>query len=188
MMKPIKRNDQGEQGASGGHGSGPRPLRVLFVCLGNICRSPAAEIVCRAALEREGLTGAVEVDSCGTASYHVGQKPDARMLAALERAGYSYGGHRARVFRRTDFGDFDLIIPQDESNREDLLALARTEDERRRVRRMSSWFADGEYEREVPDPYYGGAAGFDAVVVLLERSMPALMHELRERLAGRLSF
>lgn len=184
----MKRNDQDALGASGGLGPGPRRLRVLFVCLGNICRSPAAEIVCRAALEREGLTGAVEVDSCGTASYHVGQKPDARMLAALERAGYSYGGHRARVFRRDDFREFDVIVPQDESNREDLLALARTEEERQRVRLMSSWFADGEHEHEVPDPYYGGAAGFDAVIALLERSMPALIQELRERLAGRISF
>lgn len=167
-----------EKGQSGG-----RRLRVLFVCLGNICRSPAAEIVCCAALERAGLAAAVEVDSCGTAAYHVGQKPDARMLAALERAGYRYGGHRARVFRRSDFREFDLIIPQDESNREDLLAQARSAEEGRRVLPMSTWFADGESEREVPDPYYGGAAGFDAVVALLERSMPRLVQELRGRLA-----
>lgn len=157
-------------------------LRVLFVCLGNICRSPAAEVVCRAALQQAGLAEVVRVDSCGTAAYHVGQKPDARMLAALERAGYSYGGHRARVFRRADFRDFDLIIPQDESNREDVLALACSPQDCSRVCPMSAWFADGEAVREVPDPYYGGAAGFDAVVALLGRSMPKLMRELRRRL------
>lgn len=159
-----------------------RRLRVLFVCLGNICRSPAAEIVCRAALERAGLAARVQVDSCGTASYHVGQKPDGRMLAALARAGYCYGGHRARAFRLADFREFDLIIPQDDSNGEDLLALARCEEDRSRVLPMRMWFAPGEREREVPDPYYGGAAGFDAVVALLERSMPQLMQELRRRL------
>lgn len=157
-------------------------LRVLFVCLGNICRSPAAEVVCRAALEEAGLSGLVQADSCGTASYHVGQRPDARMRAALERAGLRDVGHRARCFSRADFARFDLIIPQDESNRQDLLALARNDDERSRLVPMSSFFAEGESVKEVPDPYYGGSEGFDEVVGLLKRSMPKLLRELRRRI------
>ncbi len=158
------------------------PMRVLFVCLGNICRSPAAEIVFRTLAERAGLGRALEVDSCGTASYHTGQKPDRRMLAALERAGYAWGGHRARTFGRADFSRFDLIIPQDASNRADILALARNGGDAARVRPMSDWFAPGEPHREVPDPYYGGAEGFDMVVALLERACARLLDELRPRL------
>lgn len=151
------------------------------MCLGNICRSPAAEIVFNAAIKRAGLGERVEADSCGTASYHTGEKPDRRMLAALERAGYSWGGHRARTFGRSDFAQFDLIIPQDDSNKADILALASSEADAAKVRSMSTWFAPGEREHEVPDPYYGGASGFDAVVQLLERSMERLVAELRSR-------
>lgn len=171
--------------ASDAEAAAPRRLRLLFVCLGNICRSPAAEIVCREALARAGLAASVQVDSCGTASYHVGQKPDARMLAALRRAGYAYDGHRARCFRRDDWTRFDVIVPQDASNLADVLALAHGDDERARVLPMSRFFAAEETLREVPDPYYGGAEGFDAVVALLERSMPRLLDELRQRLSLR---
>ncbi len=154
--------------------------RVLFVCLGNICRSPAAEIVFKAAVERAGLKDKVMADSCGTASYHTGEKPDRRMLAALERAGYAWGGHRARTFSPRDFEQFDLIIPQDEANRRDILALAARQEQKAKVRPMSDWFAAGEVEREVPDPYYGGPAGFDAVVQLLERAVQSLVQEMKQ--------
>ncbi len=162
--------------------SKPTPRRVLFVCLGNICRSPAAEIIFRAAVERAGLSHAFEIDSCGTASYHTGQKPDRRMLAALERAGYAWGGHRARTFSRADFSRFDLIVPQDSSNREDILALARNAGDAARVQPMSTWFPQGCREREVPDPYYGGDAGFDAVVSLLEQACAGLLDDLKAEL------
>lgn len=162
--------------------STPAPYRVLFVCLGNICRSPAAEIIFNAVAAQEGLSHLVKADSCGTASYHTGSKPDHRMLAALERAGYNYGGHRARTFRRADFSEFDLIIPQDEYNEQDILSLARHEEDRSRVRGMWQWFAPEESERSVPDPYYGGPAGFDAVVALLTRSMQRLAAELSAKL------
>ncbi len=158
--------------------SKPTPTRVLFVCLGNICRSPAAEIIFRATVERAGVAKCFEIDSCGTAYYHVGQKPDYRMLAALERAGYAWGGHRARAFTRSDFSRFDLIIPQDGHNREDILALARHADDAARVRPMRDWFPDGCREPGVPDPYYGGTEGFDAVVSLLEQSCERLLAEL----------
>ena len=160
--------------------SAPAPYRVLFVCLGNICRSPAAEIIFNAVAAKNGLAGLVKADSCGTASYHTGSKPDHRMLAALERAGYSYGGHRARTFRRADFTDFDLIIPQDEYNERDILALARNEADAAKVRGMWQWFNADETESSVPDPYYGGPAGFDAVVALLTRSMEKLMESTKD--------
>ena len=162
--------------------STPAPYRVLFVCLGNICRSPAAEIIFNAVAAEEGLAGHVQADSCGTASYHTGSRPDRRMLAALERAGYSYGGHRARTFRRADFSEFDLIVPQDEYNEQDILSLSHNSADAARVRGMWQWFAADERERSVPDPYYGGPEGFDAVVALLTRSMRKLVAELKDKL------
>lgn len=159
------------------------PYRVLFVCLGNICRSPAAEIIFNAVAEKAGVSHLFRVDSCGTASYHTGSRPDSRMIAALERAGYRYGGHRARTFRRADFTDFDLIIPQDHSNEEDILCLARHAEDAARVRGMWNWFAENETETSVPDPYYGGPAGFDAVVALLTRSAENLLRELQSKLS-----
>ena len=149
------------------------------MCLGNICRSPAAEVIFNAAVKQAGLSQLIKVDSCGTASYHTGSRPDSRMLAALERAGFAYGGHRARTFRRADFSDFDLIIPQDHCNEEDILALARNSADAAKVRGMWTWFDAGETEKDVPDPYYGGPAGFDAVVALLTRTSANLLAEVR---------
>lgn len=162
--------------------SAASPYRVLFVCLGNICRSPSAEIIFNATVKEAGLQSRIKVDSCGTSSYHTGSKPDARMLAALERAGYTYGGHRARTFRRADFSDFDLIIPQDHANEEDILALARNADDAAKVQGMWNWFAPDETERDVPDPYYGGPAGFDAVVALLSRASARLLASIQQKL------
>ena len=149
------------------------------MCLGNICRSPAAEVIFNAAVKQAGLSQLIKVDSCGTASYHTGSRPDSRMLAALERAGFTYGGHRARTFRRADFSDFDLIIPQDHCNEEDILALARNSADAAKVQGMWTWFNAGETEKDVPDPYYGGPAGFDAVVALLTRASANLLAEVR---------
>ena len=157
------------------------PFRVLFVCLGNICRSPAAEILFNAAVASAGAQNRITADSCGTASYHIGSKPDSRMLAALQRAGYAWGGHRARQFRRADFDTFDLIIPQDESNRQDILHLARTAEQKAKVIPMSRWFPADAADREVPDPYYGGEAGFDHVVRLLESATAALVQEIEQQ-------
>lgn len=158
------------------------PYRVLFVCLGNICRSPAAEIIFNAVAAEAGLSDLVVADSCGTASYHTGSRPDSRMLAALERAGYSYGGHRARSFRLADFRDFDLIVPQDKENEQDILLRAHGVADSGRVLGMWLWFGEDETESFVPDPYYGGAEGFDAVVALLTRSMRRLVAELVQQL------
>ena len=154
-------------GENGQPETAPQAFRVLFVCLGNICRSVAAEITFGAAVKAAGLADHVEADSCGTAAYHVGEKPDPRMLAALERAGYAYNGHRGRQFSRKDFAAFDLIVPQDNSNYEEVISMATTPDEMAKVVPMSAWFADDCPLHEVPDPYYGGQEGFDEVVALL---------------------
>lgn len=160
--------------------SSSHPYRVLFVCLGNICRSPAAEVVCRAALKQAGLADRVLVDSCGTASYHVGSRPDSRMIAALQRAGFAYDGHRARTLRRDDGARFDLIIPQDQENLRDVLDTLPRE-AAGKVVPMSHWFPAEARHSEVPDPYYGSAADFDEVVELLAGAMQHLVAELRSR-------
>lgn len=123
------------------------------------------------------------MDSCGTASYHVGSRPDARMLAALERAGFQYDGHHARQLRKEDGTRFDLIIPQDSENMRDVQRLL--SGPTARVIPMRAWFPAGCTLREVPDPYYGGAADFDGVVQLLASSMPQLIRELRTELSAR---
>ncbi len=153
--------------------------KILFVCLGNICRSPSAEIILRHKLTALGLADKVHVDSSGTAAYHCGNKPDARMLKALLKAGYAYDGHRARMFTARDFADFDLIIPQDNHNLEDILYLASSDEDRAKVIPMSHWFTP-EYAahfKVVPDPYYGGSKGFDVVVDLLATACDRLIAE-----------
>ena len=172
------RNTGGGQPQTAPHGV---PFRVLFVCLGNICRSPAAEMVFSALLAERGLQNRFRCDSCGVAAYHVGQTPDSRMLAALRRAGIPYNGHRARQFQQADFHAFDLIIPQDEENRGDVLYQARTPADAAKVVPMSRWFPPECGLTEVPDPYYGGASGFDRVVALLRASCTALLDDLASR-------
>lgn len=156
----------------------PQAFRVLFVCLGNICRSVAAEHVFNAKVQEAGLADHVESDSCGTAAYHIGQKPDSRMLAALSRAGYAYNGHRGRQFSRRDFAAFDLIVPQDNANYEDVIAMATTPEEMAKVVPMSAWFADDCPLHEVPDPYYGPEAGFDEVVSLLAGAASQMVSDI----------
>lgn len=165
-------------GEDGQPESAVQPFRVLFVCLGNICRSVAAEITFTASLKEAGLADHVECDSCGTAAYHVGEKPDARMLAALERAGFAYNGHRGRQFSRRDFVNFDLIVPQDDDNYEAVIALADSPEEMAKVVPMSAWFADDCPLHAVPDPYYGGQEGFDQVVELLAAATSQLAADI----------
>lgn len=149
--------------------------RILFVCLGNICRSPAAEIICRQLAKEAQFE--CSIDSCGTASYHVGGMPDARMRAALTRLGFSYDGHRARQFHPRDFEQFDLIIAQDEQNKADLLRQAKSPAQREKIHSMREWFPRDFAVRysEVPDPYYGGQKGFEDVIHLLQASCKQLL-------------
>jgi protein-tyrosine phosphatase len=149
-------------------------IRVLAVCLGNICRSPAAEGVLLAHLRRRGLEDVVAVDSAGTAAYHVGEPADARMMQAAERRGYALPSV-GRAVRDEDFGEFDLILAMDRQNLADLNQRGTGD-----VRLLGE-FVPGDEVPEVPDPYYGGDAGFERVLDLIESAMPALLDELAAR-------
>lgn len=140
--------------------------RVLFVCMGNICRSPAAEGVFRQVVAERKMQDRVSVDSAGTIDYHSGEPADGRMRGAAERRGYRLESV-ARGFRREDFERFDWIVTMDDANHRDILGQARTDAERAKIRRFTDW-VELPGVREVPDPYYGGASGFDRVLDILE--------------------
>ena len=150
--------------------------RILFVCMGNICRSPTAEAVFRDLLQREAAHQAIEADSAGTHAYHVGSAPDARTIAAARRRGIDMSHLRARIVEPADFDRFDLLLAMDEQNYRHLLGIAPPE-RRDRVRLLLE-FAPGEVRREVPDPYYGGATGFEEVLDLVEEAARGLLQEL----------
>lgn len=139
--------------------------RVLFVCLGNICRSPAGEGVLRSIVEENGKEDEWEIDSAGTASYHAGQLPDSRMRVHARRRGIELN-HICRKVKPSDFDEFDLILAMDNNNKADLLRLAPTVEAQKKVMTMAS-FVDGKCDH-VPDPYYEGAEGFELVLDLLQ--------------------
>ena len=155
--------------------------RVLFVCLGNICRSPTAEGVFRRLVRDEGLDGRIEIDSAGTGDWHVGEPPDARATEAADARGIDLAGS-ARQFRPEDFRRFDLILAMDGENRRDLLRLAPDDDARAKVRLFREFdpAADGG-DLDVPDPYFGGERGFEHVLDLVDAAARGLLDELRPR-------
>ncbi|HEY3787090.1 MAG TPA: low molecular weight protein-tyrosine-phosphatase [Steroidobacteraceae bacterium] len=154
-------------------------MRILFVCLGNICRSPTAEIVFREMASREAPTLSIEVDSAGTAAYHIGQPPDRRTQEAALRRGYDLSARRARVLEPQDFGAFDLILAMD---RENLAALRRRSPKSAHERiRLLLEFAPEADMMEVPDPYYGGPNGFEQVLDLIEQAARGLLTHVRAR-------
>jgi len=160
-------------------------MRLLFVCLGNICRSPTAEGVMRHLLVEEGLAEAVEIDSAGTGDWHVGHAPDHRSAGAASGRGIELAG-AARQVAPGDFAEFDLILAMDRSNHDDLLALAPDEDARERIKLLREYDPDAVAagELEVPDPYYGGADGFEDVLDLVTRACAGLIEaEIRPRVS-----
>ena len=155
-------------------------LSVLFVCMGNICRSPTAEGVFRKFLADAGLAETVHADSAGTHAYHVGEGPDSRARAAAERRGSSLEGMRARRVTDMDCAGFDFILAMDEDN---LLQLRDGADESHHEKiALLLDFAESNSLREVPDPYYGGAAGFERVLDLVEDASRGLLDSVRSRL------
>jgi protein-tyrosine phosphatase len=161
------------------------PLRICFVCSGNICRSPTAEAVLRRQLTEAGLDGQVVVDSAGLGDWHVGEGADHRSAAALRRRGYPAWEHRARQCTAADFAERDLVVALDSGHERALRALAPTAADRDKVRLLRSYdaaAAAGSGELDVPDPYYGGPAGFDHVLDLVEAACRGLLAEVRGRL------
>ncbi len=152
-------------------------MRILFVCLGNICRSPTAEAVTRQLARQEAPELLLELDSAGTAAYHAGSAPDARTVAAAARRGYALASLRARVVRPEDFTAFDLILAMDEDN---LAVLRKRAPPAAQPRlRLFLEFAPEQGRREVPDPYYGGPNGFEDVLDLTEAAARGLLAYLR---------
>lgn len=156
------------------------PVKLLFVCLGNICRSPAAENLMNHALEQRGLVGQVVCDSAGTSNYHIGARPDRRMTAALAQDPGLAAVGSARQFHRGDFEAFDLILAMDRDNYRDILALDREGIYGDRVKLMSEFCRQAKYRdmQDVPDPYYGGDAGFRLVIDLLTDACDGLLEQL----------
>jgi protein-tyrosine phosphatase len=154
-------------------------MRVLFVCLGNICRSPTAEAVLRTLAAREAPELSLEVDSAGTSGYHLGQPPDPRTRQAAARRGYDLNALRARIVEPTDFERFDLILAMD---RENLSVLRRRAPSSAHERlRLFLEFAPQGAPEDVPDPYYGGPNGFEEVLDLVEAATRGLLTHLRQR-------
>lgn len=149
---------------------------VLFVCLGNICRSPTAEGVFRHQLREAGLTEKFVIDSAGTGEWHVGSPPDPRAQAAALIRGFDISSLRARQISGSDFDRFDHIIAMDHSNYRDLVSLAGVE-RQHKVRLLLEFAAHIDLE-EVPDPYYGGDNGFDRVIDLIETASAGLLHSI----------
>jgi len=154
-------------------------MKILFVCLGNICRSPTAEGVMRHRVRAEGLEDAIEVESAGTGSWHVGAPPDERATAAAARREIALEG-AARTVEPEDFERFDLILAMDAENRRDLLRIA-PDDTRDKVRLLREFdpHSRGEPDLDVPDPYYGGERGFEEVLDLVDAATRGLLDELR---------
>jgi len=159
--------------------SNPDCTSILFVCMGNICRSPTAEGVFRKLLEDEEGEFNITIDSAGTHAYHVGQSPDERAVSAALRRGIDISGQRARAVALEDFADFDLILAMDEDNLAVLQKL-RPAATRAQLELMLS-FNLNVSSLSVPDPYYGGAAGFERVLDMLEEAGLGLPEQLRQR-------
>jgi len=157
-----------------------RPYRICFICSGNICRSPTAEIVTRHLAAAAGLADLVEVDSAGTGRWHVGDDADPRALTALRRRGYPIGRHCARQFQPADFAERDLVVALDSGHLRELRQLAPTREAAAAVRLLRSFDpAADPTDLDVPDPYYARAAEFDYVLDLVETSCRGLLAEIR---------
>ena len=157
---------------------GKDKIRILFVCLGNICRSPAAEGVMKAIVEGNNDSARFEIDSAGTGNYHIGDLPDRRMRVHAQRRGYNLT-HRCRQVKSSDFEDFDLIVAMDESNGRNLQRLAPTIEDEKKIIMMADFADIATRYDHIPDPYYEGAEGFELVLDLLESACQNLYTSLK---------
>lgn len=158
----------------------PSPIRVLFVCMGNICRSPAADIIFTELVKRQHLQSHFEIDSAATHNYHPGSSPDHRMATTLSNRGYSVFG-KAKPISKTDLIHFDLILAMDDNNFENIIRLDSSDTYRHKVIPMTR-YATHHSDTFVPDPYHGGNEGFEHVVDLLEDCCAELLKQLRAKI------
>ncbi|MBK9160325.1 MAG: low molecular weight phosphotyrosine protein phosphatase [Nitrosomonadales bacterium] len=156
-----------------------KKVSVVFVCMGNICRSPTAEAVFRQYVENAGLSGNILIDSAGTHDYHIGEPPDRRTQRAAQQRGYDMGGLRGRQVAEDDFRRFDYVLAMDRANLAILQRIAPPDSGTQT--RLFLEFARHHAEREVPDPYYGGADGFERVLDMVEDAAEGLLQHIRER-------
>jgi len=159
---------------------GVSKVSILFICMGNICRSPTAHGVFQHMVEQTGLSRQVEIDSAGTHAYHLGNPPDARAQAAARRRGIDLSMQRARRVQSTDFKRFDYILAMDEENLKSLRTICPPQHAHKLSLLME--YAPELRMREVPDPYYGGASGFEQVLDLVEAASIGLLRHLRQRM------
>ncbi|MEM9051746.1 MAG: low molecular weight protein-tyrosine-phosphatase [Bacteroidota bacterium] len=152
-------------------------MKILFVCLGNICRSPMAEGVFRTMARERGID--VETDSCGTGDWHVGEAPDKRARACMTKHDDDISDLRARQFRTSDFEEFDRIFVMDKSNYQNVVSLTANESQREKVELFLNLAYPSEH-REVPDPYFGGSDGFEQVYQMLTKSSEVLLNQIDE--------
>lgn len=157
--------------------SADAPFRVVFVCSGNICRSPMADVVFRRLAEVSGLSSRVASSSAGTGDWHVGERADHRTLAVLDRHGYDGSSHRARQFQYADFEHNDLVVALDRSHERVLRGWAHDDDAADKIALLQSFLPDAD-TLDVPDPYYAGAPMFDEVLGMIERASRALFRQL----------
>jgi len=154
-------------------------VKVLFVCMGNICRSPTAEGVFRHKVNTAGMDKLIQIDSAGTHAYHVGEPPDQRAQAAARKRGFDLSAQRARRVRAGDFEEYDFVLAMDEANYADLVSICPGHLQERV--KLFLDFAHNSKTREVPDPYYGGDHGFEHVLDLVEDAAEGLLGHLQTR-------
>lgn len=155
--------------------------KVLFVCLGNICRSPSAEAVFKTLIKKNGLENEVECDSAGTLAYHAGEPADYRMRQFARKRGYELTSISRQVNSKSDFDHFDYIVGMDKQNVRYLKEMTRSERDRGKIFLMTDFARHTNYD-SVPDPYYGGDAGFENVLDILEDACEGLIRKLQEKI------
>ena len=153
--------------------------KVLFVCMGNICRSPAAEGIAKKIIEGRGLNGTIEIDSAGTLDYHEGEPPDPRMIEHAEKRGYNLDSIGRQFNPKKDFDYFDYIVTMDDENFEEISALDSKNKYKYKIFKMTS-FGSNKKITEVPDPYYRGSKGFEIVLDILEDSVDGLLKKVED--------
>ena len=155
-----------------------KKLKLLFICLGNICRSPAAQGIMQALVDKKGLNEKIFIDSAGIGNWHVGQLPDRRMRTCGARHGYDFN-HRARQFKADmDFDLFDTILVMDNQNLADIRSMAHNETEKGKVVALAHYLRNHSGQHDIPDPYYGSMSDFEHVIELLEDACSGLLESI----------